>query len=185
MVAIAMTTAGNRTENIFHHFIFLLELFSHEFVFVPGQTIQDFEEGCSLLQQAGVIGRSDKEVFVTDDGRETIIFLRAMLQPFIESYQVVFRYLCDESLQTFREKNLPSVRSFITKLLISGEVQSHECLSSDVQKNVLSALLRMAAVTKTKVEDQNEFTVNTAAVRRIWTLLNDVLSPQIRLDARL
>nr|XP_055042888.1 dihydroxyacetone phosphate acyltransferase-like [Misgurnus anguillicaudatus] len=186
MVAIAMTTAGNRTENIFHHFIFLLELFSNEFVFVPGQTIQDFEEGCSLLQQAGVIGRSDEEVYVTEEGRETIVFLTAMLQPFIESYQVVFRYLCDESLQTFREKNfLPSVRSFITKLLISGEVQSHECLSSDVQKNVLSALLRMAAVTKTKVEDQNEFTVNTAAVRRIWTLLNDVLSPQIRLDARL
>ncbi len=39
----------------------------------------------------------------------------------------------------------------IFNLFLSGEVESYECLSSDLQKNVLSALLRMDAVTKTKV----------------------------------
>ncbi|KAA0708276.1 Dihydroxyacetone phosphate acyltransferase [Triplophysa tibetana] len=187
MVAVAMTTAvNNRMDDIIRHFNFLVELFSNEFVFVPGQSVQDFEEGCSLLQLAGVIVRSDEEMHVTEEGRETIVFLRAILQPFIESYQVVFRYLCEESSETFREKNfVPNVRRFIMKLLIAGEVQSYECLSSDVQKNVLTALLRMTAVTKTKVEEQNEFTVNTAAVKRTWTFLNGVLTPQISLEARL
>ncbi|XP_051510413.1 dihydroxyacetone phosphate acyltransferase-like isoform X1 [Myxocyprinus asiaticus] len=187
MVAITMTTAANnRTDDLFRRFNFLLELFSNEFVFIPGQVVQDFEEGCSLLQQSGIIGCSNKEVYVRDDSQETVAFLRAILQPLIESYQVVFRFLCEESSLIFREKNfLPSVRSFIMKLLISGEVHSYECLSSDVQKNVLSALLRMAAVTKTKVDEQNEFTVNKAAVKRIWDLLNGEMTPRISSDARL
>uniref|UniRef100_A0A671S0K5 Si:ch73-21k16.5 n=1 Tax=Sinocyclocheilus anshuiensis TaxID=1608454 RepID=A0A671S0K5_9TELE len=163
-------------DDVFHHFKFLLELFSNEFVLIPGQAVQDFEEGCSLLQQSGVIDRSDEEIYVRDNGQETIIFLRAILQPFIESYQVLFRYLCEESSQTFREKMFSnSIRSFIVKLFISGEVESYECLSSDLQKNVLSALLRMAAVTKTKVDDQNEFRVNKSAVKRIWDMLSKIM----------
>ncbi|XP_051500293.1 dihydroxyacetone phosphate acyltransferase-like isoform X2 [Myxocyprinus asiaticus] len=174
MVAVTLTkAASNRTDDIFRHFNLLLELFSNEFVFIPGQVFQDFEEGCSLLQQSGVIGRSDQEVFVRDEGQETIVFLRAILQPFIESYQVVFRFLCEESLQTFTEKNfLHSVRRFIMKLIISGEVHSYECLSSDVQKNVLSTLFRMDALTKTKVDGQTEFSVNKSAVTRIRDLLS-------------
>ncbi|XP_052441736.1 dihydroxyacetone phosphate acyltransferase isoform X1 [Carassius gibelio] len=187
MVAVSMKTAArNKTDDVFHHFKFLLELFSNEFVLIPGQADQDFEEGCSLLQKSGVIGRSDEEICVRDNGQETIIFLRAILQPFIESYQLVFRYLCEESSQTFREKMFQnSIRSFIMKLFISGEVESYECLSSDLQKNVLSALLRMAAMTKTKVDDQNEFRVNTSAVRRIWDMLSNGWSPQVSVDARL
>lgn len=50
---------------------------------------QDYEEGCFLLQRSGVISRSDEEVYVRDNGQETIVFLRAILQPFIESYQVI------------------------------------------------------------------------------------------------
>uniref|UniRef100_A0A672RHR1 Dihydroxyacetone phosphate acyltransferase-like n=1 Tax=Sinocyclocheilus grahami TaxID=75366 RepID=A0A672RHR1_SINGR len=131
MVAVAMTTAAN---DIFHHFTFLLELFSNELVVIPGQALQDFEEGCSLLQESGVIGRSDEEIYVRDNGQETIIFLRAILQPFTESYQVIV-----------------VVYTIVQYVSLSGEVQTYECLSSDLQKNVLSALLRMAAVTKTKV----------------------------------
>uniref|UniRef100_A0A9R1SJX2 Glyceronephosphate O-acyltransferase 2 n=2 Tax=Cyprinus carpio TaxID=7962 RepID=A0A9R1SJX2_CYPCA len=179
MVAVAMTTAAShRTDDIFHNFTFLLELFSNEFVVIPGQAVQDFEEGCSLLQESGVIGRSDEEIYVKDNGQETIIFLRAILQPFIESYQVVFRYLCEESSQTLSEKMFSTnIRSFIMKLLISGvgEVQSYECLSSDLHKNVLSALLRMDAVTKTKVDDQNEFSVNKPAVKKIWDMLSKII----------
>uniref|UniRef100_A0A672T3Z5 Glyceronephosphate O-acyltransferase n=1 Tax=Sinocyclocheilus grahami TaxID=75366 RepID=A0A672T3Z5_SINGR len=134
MVAVAMITAArNRTDDVFHHFKFLLELFSNEFVLIPGQAVQDFEEGCSLLQQSGVIGRSDEEIYVRDNGQEIIIFLRAILQPFIESYQVIV------------------VIYTVVQAVLHLHWRSYECLSSDLQKNVLSALLRMAAVTKTTV----------------------------------
>uniref|UniRef100_A0A8C2CYM8 Si:ch73-21k16.5 n=1 Tax=Cyprinus carpio TaxID=7962 RepID=A0A8C2CYM8_CYPCA len=159
IVAVAMRTAArNRTDDVFHHFKFLLELFSNEFVLIPGQAVQDFEEGCSLLQQSGVIGRSDEEIYVRDNGQETIIFLREILQPFIESYQVTSHlHSCPGSS--------PSPLA----------IESYESLSSDLQKNVLSALLSMAAVTKTKVDDQNEFRVNKSAVKRIWDMLSKIM----------
>uniref|UniRef100_A0A8C1YXM6 Si:ch73-21k16.5 n=1 Tax=Cyprinus carpio TaxID=7962 RepID=A0A8C1YXM6_CYPCA len=145
-------------DDVFHHFKFLLELFSNEFVLIPGQAVQDFEEGCSLLQQSGVIGRSDEEIYVRDNGQETIIFLREILQPFIESYQVTSHlHSCPGSS--------PSPLA----------IESYESLSSDLQKNVLSALLSMAAVTKTKVDDQNEIRVNKSAVKRIWDMLSKIM----------
>ncbi len=56
--------------------------------------------------------------------------------------------LCNRLMQSDNAiiKRLSSICVFL-----SGEVESYECLSSDLQKNVLSALLRMDAVTKTKV----------------------------------
>uniref|UniRef100_A0A8C1AZV8 Glyceronephosphate O-acyltransferase 2 n=1 Tax=Cyprinus carpio carpio TaxID=630221 RepID=A0A8C1AZV8_CYPCA len=155
MVAVAMITAArNRTDDVFHHFKFLLELFSNEFVLIPGQAVQDFEEGCSLLQQSGVIGRSDEEIYVRDNGQETIIFLREILQPFIESYQLVFRYLCEESSQTFREKMFSnSIRSFIVKLFISGVGHFWQYLRNDLVNYVTDECNRIMLLLKQMIFD--------------------------------
>uniref|UniRef100_A0A8C2CYT9 Si:ch73-21k16.5 n=1 Tax=Cyprinus carpio TaxID=7962 RepID=A0A8C2CYT9_CYPCA len=155
IVAVAMRTAArNRTDDVFHHFKFLLELFSNEFVLIPGQAVQDFEEGCSLLQQSGVIGRSDEEIYVRDNGQETIIFLREILQPFIESYQLVFRYLCEESSQTFREKMFSnSIRSFIVKLFISGVGHFWQYLRNDLVNYVTDECNRIMLLLKQMIFD--------------------------------
>uniref|UniRef100_A0A9J8AV73 Glyceronephosphate O-acyltransferase 2 n=1 Tax=Cyprinus carpio carpio TaxID=630221 RepID=A0A9J8AV73_CYPCA len=152
MVAVAMITAArNRTGESYH---FLLELFSNEFVLIPGQAVQDFEEGCSLLQQSGVIGRSDEEIYVRDNGQETIIFLREILQPFIESYQLVFRYLCEESSQTFREKMFSnSIRSFIVKLFISGVGHFWQYLRNDLVNYVTDECNRIMLLLKQMIFD--------------------------------
>lgn len=88
----------------------------------------------------------------------------------------MFRYLCEDGVQVFAEKQfLPAVRDLATKLILSGETESdlwplestssyhshhyvclcvsgelhtYEALSSDTQKNVLSALRRLETVTK-------------------------------------
>lgn len=99
--------------------------------------------------------------------------------------QAVFRYLCEEDVQVFTEKQfVPAVRKLATELILSGktgserndlqhlralppvqlhpvisvtsafvagELHSHEALSSDIQKNVLSALRRLEAITKLRV----------------------------------
>uniref|UniRef100_A0A8C1UJ70 Si:ch73-21k16.5 n=1 Tax=Cyprinus carpio TaxID=7962 RepID=A0A8C1UJ70_CYPCA len=141
-------------DDVFHHFKFLLELFSNEFVLIPGQAVQDFEEGCSLLQQSGVIGRSDEEIYVRDNGQETIIFLREILQPFIESYQLVFRYLCEESSQTFREKMFSnSIRSFIVKLFISGVGHFWQYLRNDLVSYVTDECNRIMLLLKQMIFD--------------------------------
>ncbi|KAI4890316.1 hypothetical protein NFI96_019576, partial [Prochilodus magdalenae] len=181
LVALAITTStDSRKENVFRRFCFLQELLANEFIFIPGHAEQDFEEGCIGLQQCGAVTITDETLRVTEEEQDTIVFLAAVLQPFIETYEVVCRILCEERFQTFTEKSfVSSVRDVIIKLLISGEVRSYECLSSDTQKNVLSALLRMGAVSKSKVADQNEYQVNQNAVKRIQETLGNHLDRRI------
>ncbi len=49
---------------------------------------QDFEEACLLLKKCGAVYISQQEVTVSDTGTEVLPFLQAVLQPFIDSYQV-------------------------------------------------------------------------------------------------
>lgn len=50
---------------------------------------QDFKEACYLLKKCGAVLVTQQEVKVSDTGREVLDFLRALLQPFIASYQVI------------------------------------------------------------------------------------------------
>ncbi|XP_075993865.1 dihydroxyacetone phosphate acyltransferase [Genypterus blacodes] len=190
MLAVAMdTTKSTQRDELFAFFSFLQEVFSSEFVFIPGRASQDFDEACSLLGKSGAIQVDEQDVTVTEAGLQTTCFLRALLQPFIESYQVVFRYLCEEDVQAFTEKQfLPAVRKLVTKLILSGELHSYEALSSDTLKNVVSALRRLEAVTKLMAAEQDGYRVSQSAVRRIRDILAGTVAPQMLLttpDARL
>ncbi|KAM4632971.1 dihydroxyacetone phosphate acyltransferase [Polymixia lowei] len=190
MLAVAMhTTKSTRRDELLAFFTFLQDIFSNEFVFIPGRSSQDFEEACSLLKKCGAVQTSQQEVTESEAGLQTTSFLRALLQPFIDSYQVVFSHLCEEGVQVFSEKQfVPAVRSLATTLILSGELHCYEALSSDMQKNVLSALLRLEAVTKLRTAEQNEYRVNKAALRRIEDILSGKIPPQMLMtapDARL
>uniref|UniRef100_A0A4W6ELV8 Glyceronephosphate O-acyltransferase 2 n=1 Tax=Lates calcarifer TaxID=8187 RepID=A0A4W6ELV8_LATCA len=169
--AIHITKSTQRNE-LFTFFCFLQDLFSYEFIFIPDKLSQDFEEACLLLKKCGAVHISQQEVTLSDMGLEALSFLQALLQPFIDSYQVMFRYLSEEGVNVFTEKQfLPAVRNLATKLILSGELHTYEALSSDTQKNVLSALRRLEAVTKLRASEQNEYKVNKAAVRRTGDIL--------------
>ncbi|XP_034755467.1 dihydroxyacetone phosphate acyltransferase [Etheostoma cragini] len=177
--AIQVTKSAQKDE-LFAFFCFLLDIFSNEFIFIPGRSTQDFEEACFLLNKSGAVDISEQEVTVSDAGLEVLSFLQALLQPFIHSYQVMFRYLCEDGVNVFTEKQfLPAVRNLATKLLLSGELHTHEALSSDTQKNVLLALQRLETVTKLRESEQNEYRVNKAAVTRIDDILSGKISPQM------
>ncbi|XP_051264088.1 dihydroxyacetone phosphate acyltransferase isoform X2 [Dicentrarchus labrax] len=177
--AIRVTESTQRDE-LFSFFCFLQDVFSNEFIFIPGKSPQDFEEACVLLKKCGAVNFSQQEVMVLDAGSEVLSFLQALLQPFIDSYQVMFRYLCEEGVHVLSEKQfLPAVRNLATELILSGELCTYEALSSDMQKNVLSALRRLEAVTKLRASEQNEYRVNKAAVRRIGDILSRKIPPQM------
>ncbi|KAM6906234.1 dihydroxyacetone phosphate acyltransferase [Lycodopsis pacificus] len=177
--AIHVAKTAQRDE-LFAFFCFLRDVFSNEFIFVPGKSSQDFEEACVLLRKCGAVHISGQEVTVSDAGLEVLSFLQALLQPFVDSYQVMFRYLCDDGVHVFAEKQLlPAVRNLATKLILSGELHTYEALSSDTQKNVVSALRRLEALTKLKASEQNEYRVNKAAVRRISDMFCGKIPPQM------
>lgn len=181
MLATAMhVTKSTQRDELSAFFCFLRDVFSNEFIFIPEKSSQDFEEACFLLKKCGAVHISQQEVTVADAGLEVLSFLQALLQPFIDSYQVMFRYLCEDGVHVITEKQFISdVRHLATKLILSGELHTYETLSSDVHKNVLSALRRLEAVTKLRASEQNEYRVNKEAVRRIHDILFGKIPPQM------
>uniref|UniRef100_A0A668A7K8 Si:ch73-21k16.5 n=1 Tax=Myripristis murdjan TaxID=586833 RepID=A0A668A7K8_9TELE len=181
LVTAIHTTKSTHRDELFAFFCFLQNVFSNEFIFIPDRASEDFEEACSLLRKCGAVQISPQEVAELEAGLQTTCFLQALLQPFIETYQVVLRFLCEEADHVFSEKQLlPAVRSLATRLILSGELHTYEALSSDTQKNVLSALLRLEAVTKLRTK----YRVNRAAIRRIGDILCKFYLLQKRLISR-
>ncbi|XP_056150801.1 dihydroxyacetone phosphate acyltransferase [Lampris incognitus] len=190
LLAVAMhVTKSTQRDELFTFFSFLQDIFSNELIFIPGCFTQDFEEACTMLEKCGAVQTSQQEVIETEMGLQTTSFLRALLQPFIDSYQVVFSHLCEDDIKVFSEKHfVRALHNLATRLILSGELHSYEALSSDTQKNVLSALLRLEAVTKLRFVEQNEYRVNKAAVRRLGDMLSGKIPPQMLTmapDARL
>ncbi|KAI9544272.1 hypothetical protein NQZ68_005322, partial [Dissostichus eleginoides] len=144
-------TKTTQKDELLAFFCFLRDVFSNEFIFIPGNSSQDFEEACFLLKKCGAVHVSEQEVTVSDAGLEVLSFLQALLQPFIDSYQVIFRFLCENEVHVYAEKQfLTAVRNLATELILSGELHTYEALSSDTHKNVLSALQRLDTLTKSR-----------------------------------
>uniref|UniRef100_G3NUZ4 Glyceronephosphate O-acyltransferase n=1 Tax=Gasterosteus aculeatus aculeatus TaxID=481459 RepID=G3NUZ4_GASAC len=143
--------SSNQKQEVFNSFSFLRNMFSNEFILCPGATVQDFEEACYLLVKTGTLQVTQKEVLVNERGHRTLAFLVSMLDPFLQGYQVVCRFLCEEATETLTEKQfIPAIRKFIIKHLLAGRLRYAEVLSSDLQKNSLAAFLRLGAVEKIK-----------------------------------
>ncbi|NXP08863.1 GNPAT acyltransferase, partial [Thinocorus orbignyianus] len=153
LVAVALQmTHSFRKEEVYSCFSFLRDVFSDEFIFFPGISLKDFEEGCFLLTKCDAIQTTQQEIYATDKGSVIVSFLSAMFRPFVEGYQLIFRYLSKETKETFTEKQfVPAVRNFVFQLLEKGVTQCYEALSSDMQKNALAALVQLGAVKKKKM----------------------------------
>ncbi|KAM9421584.1 dihydroxyacetone phosphate acyltransferase isoform 1-T1 [Salvelinus alpinus] len=187
MLAVAMHTAASSKKNdVYNCFSFLWDMFSNDFILCPGDTVQDFEEACYLLVKTGAVQMPQQDIVMTDIGQPTLSFFNGLLEPFLQGYQVVCRYLCEEASEGLTEKQyIPAVRSFAVKLILAGNLRCYEVLSSDMQKNALAALLRMDAVTKVKVADQVTLIVNKMAVNSIDNILGGKLPTQKAVLARL
>ncbi|XP_017291501.1 dihydroxyacetone phosphate acyltransferase isoform X2 [Kryptolebias marmoratus] len=179
LAAAVSVTRSTQRDELLAYFCFLQDVFSNEFVFIPGRCSQDFEEACSLLKKCGAVHVSQHDVTFSESGLEVLSFLQELLKPFIDSYLLMFRYLCEEADHIFIEKQfLQAVRTWATSLILSGELHTYEALSSNIQKNVLSALQRLGAVMRMKTSENNEYKVNKAAVRRAADTLLGKMRPQ-------
>ncbi|XP_034383452.1 dihydroxyacetone phosphate acyltransferase [Cyclopterus lumpus] len=180
------TASSTQKQEVFNSFSFLRNMFSNEFILCPGATVQDFEEASYLLVKTGAVQVSQQEVVVTEGGHRTLAFLIAMLDPFLQGYQVVCRFLCEEATETLTEKQfIPAVRKFIIKHLLAGGLRYAEVLSSDLQKNSLAAFLRLGAVQKIKGVHQGTLKVNKVMVNSLEDTLGGKLLTEKAVVARL
>ncbi|XP_070705243.1 dihydroxyacetone phosphate acyltransferase isoform X2 [Pempheris klunzingeri] len=186
LAAAIHTASSNMKQEVFNSFSFLRNMFSNEFILCPGATVQDFEEACYLLVKTGALQVTQQEILVTEGGHRTLAFLTSMLDPFLQGYQVVCRFLCEETTETLTEKQfIPAARKFIIRHLLAGRLRYTEVLSSDLQKNILAALLRLGAVRKIKGVEQATLRVNKVMVNSLEDTLGGKLPTQKAAVARL
>ncbi|GAB5578367.1 dihydroxyacetone phosphate acyltransferase isoform X1 [Prionailurus iriomotensis] len=173
LVAMALhMTPGLRKEDVYGCFRFLVSVFSDEFIFLPGNTVKDFEEGCYLLCKSETIQVTTRDILVTPKGNPVLEFLIGLFKPFVESYQIICKYLLYEEEDYFTEKQyLDGVRKFTSGLLDQGASQCYDVLSSDVQKNALAAFVRLGVVEKKKVNSHSVFNVNEPATTKLEEML--------------
>lgn len=180
------TAATSNKQEVFNTFSFLRNIFANEFILCPGATVQDFEEACFLLLKTGALQLNQQEILVTHRGHTTMGFLSRMLLPFIQGYQVVCEFLCDEATDALTEKELVlAIRKFVIKKLQTGKLRFPEVLSSDLQKNAVAALLRLGAVRKVKRADQISLKVNKVTVNSLEDTLGGKLPTPKAAAARL
>uniref|UniRef100_A0A3P8SS42 Glyceronephosphate O-acyltransferase n=1 Tax=Amphiprion percula TaxID=161767 RepID=A0A3P8SS42_AMPPE len=181
------TASSSNKQEVYNSFSFLRNMFSNEFILCPGATVQDFEEACYLLVKTGVLQINQQEFVVTERGHRTLGFLTRMLDPFLQGYQVVCRFLCEDATEGLTEKQfVPAVRKFIIRHILTGRLRYTEVLSSDLQKNSLAALLRLGAVQKLKGgEEQGTLKVNKVMVNSLEDTLGGKLPTQKAVVARL
>uniref|UniRef100_A0A8C4RHY6 Glyceronephosphate O-acyltransferase n=1 Tax=Erpetoichthys calabaricus TaxID=27687 RepID=A0A8C4RHY6_ERPCA len=92
LAAMALSfTNKTQKEEIFICYSFLQDLFSSEFVFLPGNAKQDFEEACHRLSEWGAVQISKQNIELTETGPLVIFFILSIFQPFLEGYQVCYR----------------------------------------------------------------------------------------------
>ncbi|XP_028254316.1 dihydroxyacetone phosphate acyltransferase-like, partial [Parambassis ranga] len=188
LLALAIvTSSSNNRQEVYNSFSFLRNMFSNEFILCPGATVQDFEEACYLLVKTGALQIPQQEVLITERGHRTLAFLTSILDPFLQGYQVVCRFLCEEATEALTDKQfVPAVRKFIIKHLLTGTLRYAEALSSDLQKNSLAALLRLGAVRRVKGgAEQGTLKVNKVMVNSLEDTLGGKLPTQKAAAARL
>ncbi|XP_011891516.1 PREDICTED: dihydroxyacetone phosphate acyltransferase isoform X2 [Cercocebus atys] len=173
LVAMALQmTPGFRKEDVYSCFRFLRDVFADEFIFLPGNTLKDFEEGCYLLCKSEAIQVTTKDILVTEKGNTVLEFLIELFKPFVESYQIICKYLLSEEEDHFSEEQyLAAVRKFTSQLLDQGTSQCYDVLSSDVQKNALAACVRLGVVEKKKINNNCIFNVNEPATTKLEEML--------------
>ncbi|XP_017286889.1 dihydroxyacetone phosphate acyltransferase isoform X2 [Kryptolebias marmoratus] len=180
------TASSNQKQDVYNSFSFLRNMFSNEFILSPGAAVQDFEEACYLLVKSGALQINQQEVLVTETGQKTLTFLTSSLDPFLQGYQMVCRFLCEEASEGLTEKRfVPAIRKFIVQHLLTGRLRHAEVLSSDLQKNALAALLRLGAVRKLRGRGEEQLEVNKVMVNSLEDTLGGNLPTQKAVVARL
>lgn len=172
LVAVALhMTPGLRKEDVFSCFSFLRNVFSDEFIFFPGNTLRDFEEGCYLLCKTEAMQMTGKDIILTDKGNVVLQFLRGLFKPFVESYQILSRCLLHEEDYFSEKEYLVTARKFTRQLLDQDASQCYDALSSELQKNALAAFVRLGVVEKKKVDSKYVYYVNGPATSKLGEML--------------
>ncbi|KAB0343286.1 hypothetical protein FD754_020212, partial [Muntiacus muntjak] len=171
LVAVALQMIPGFKEDVYSCFRFLCSVFSDEFICLPGNELKEVEEGCYLLCKSEAIQVMTRDILVTGKGNTVLEFLIGLFKPFVESYQIICKYLLNEEDYFTEKQYFIRIRKFTSQLLDQGVSQCYDVLSSDVQKNALGVFVRLGVVEKKKVNNDYIFNVNEPATTKLEEML--------------
>lgn len=163
--------SGCRKDDVYNCFCFLRDVFSDEFIFLPGNMLKDYEEGCCLLCKIETIQITAKDILVTEKGKDVIEFLIGLFKPFLECYLIICKYILKEDDYFTEKQYFTEVRKFAYQLLDQGTTQCYDVLSSDIQKNALATFVRLGALEKKKMNNECTFKVNEPVMSKLESML--------------
>lgn len=135
----------------------LEKLLDREFIFMPGQTDQDFDLALATLTHGCGVVVENGNVQIKKSTNKYTTFFSKMFEPFLLGYWVMCRYLLSMQAGSHGKPlvKLPKTISKEAQLLSSqlirdGHVNHKEILSLDMMNNSLHSLYHLGAVHKEK-----------------------------------
>ncbi|XP_055741850.1 dihydroxyacetone phosphate acyltransferase [Salvelinus fontinalis] len=127
---------------------------------------------------------SNDFIFITGRSSQVGLHLgRRVLLPFFEETCCTAGFEKNSVCRT--QAVMKMLGQCLSSCVFLGELKSYDALSSDTQKNVLSALLRLGAVTRLRTAEHSEFRANKPAIRRLADTLAGRLPVQTAPNPRL
>lgn len=135
----------------------LEKLLNREFIFMPGQTDQDFELALATLTHGCGVVVEDGLVHIKKSTNKYTTFFSQMFEPFLLGYWVMCRYLLSmqagshgKPLVKLPKAIAKEAQMLSSQLIRDGHVKHKEILSLDMMNNSLHALYHLGAVHKEK-----------------------------------
>ncbi|KAL4237809.1 hypothetical protein ACF0H5_002521 [Mactra antiquata] len=152
----------------------LEKLLNQEFIFMPGQTDQDFDMALSCLTRTCGVIVQDGSVMIKKSTNKYTTFFSQMFEPFLLGYWVMCRYLL--SIQNGAHgKPLVKLPKTISKeaqvlssqLIRDSHIKHKEVLSLDMMNNSLHSLYHLGAVHKEKREGKTYMYPNLVLLSKV------------------
>eukprot|EP00106_Octopus_bimaculoides_P007748 XP_014775190.1 PREDICTED: dihydroxyacetone phosphate acyltransferase-like isoform X2 [Octopus bimaculoides] len=165
MIALPVNACTKDTlllDDLYEKYVFLERLFSREFIFLPGNTKQDFEQALLVLAHTCGVVLQDEVVLIKPSTNKYTVFFSHMFEPFLMGYWVLCQHLLSMP-QVGHGKLLAKPIQMLAKeaqmvaarLLREQLIKHPEILSLNLLNNGLIALYNMDALHKEKSSQIN------------------------------
>lgn len=161
-------------DDLFEKYTFLEKLLSRDFIFLPGNTRQDFEQALLVLTHTCGVAVQDKAVQIKTSTNKYTVFFSHMFEPFLLGYWVLCQHLLslpsiahDKPMAKPAKMITKEAQMVVARLLREQLIKHPETLSLDLLNNGLMALCNINALHKEKRDGAVYMAPNTVVLTKV------------------
>ncbi|GAB1607511.1 glycerol-3-phosphate acyltransferase 1, mitochondrial-like [Argonauta hians] len=177
MIALPVNACSKDTlslDSLYQSYSFLEKLFSRDFIFLPGNTKQDFEQALLVLEHTCGVVLEEGNILIKPSTNKYTVFFSHMFEPFLIGYWVLCQHLLSMP-QVGHGKLLAKPIQMLAKeaqmvaarLLREQLIKHPEILSLNLLNNGLMTLFNMGALHKEKRNGSVYMSPNTVVLTKV------------------